>query len=198
MPDVRHKCPHVHILPGRTAVVGRRVEARLDGHGSHARRVWYHPRFGRPDGRGGHDPWQYPAEPLRDVAEGGKPGGDENVAGTEQVHLAQRLPVLRGVPHLLPPLVARLVHPAAAILGLDPLVVPRAQRGDQHRRVVRLYGREKQLLPTDARENLIQDLLQRFILCENPYLYADALPGAGEVGVVVSGDRAPHVVGRVE
>ena len=138
MLDVWDNLPYVCVLLGRTVIVKWRVEAGLDGHGLHARWVRHLPRFDRPGGCGRHDPWPYPTEPLRDVAKGGESGSDEHITGAEQVHLAQRPPIMRGVSHLLPPLVAGLVHPDAVVLDLDPLIVPRAQRGDQHRRVVHL------------------------------------------------------------
>uniref|UniRef100_A0A0D9YQD1 Uncharacterized protein n=1 Tax=Oryza glumipatula TaxID=40148 RepID=A0A0D9YQD1_9ORYZ len=130
-PHVRHHLANVVVVPPRRAlVVRRRVEARLRRRHPRARRVRH--RRGRlllPPRPPRHDPRPQPREPLRDVAEGGEAGGEQRVAGAEQVHLAQRPHVVRRVAHPLQPLVARLVHATAAATELvaDLLVVPRAQ-----------------------------------------------------------------------
>jgi hypothetical protein len=88
---------------------------------------------------------------------------------------------VRFVAPSLPTLVARLVHAAGeslAVLALEPLVVPRAQRRNKdtvgRRRAVVFCGRLwEQLLVADSAQELVQDLLRRLLLLEHPDLDAD-------------------------
>jgi hypothetical protein len=206
-----HQLPRVGALL-RPAVVERRpVHAGLHGLGSPAR--WA--------GRGvvlgpEHDPRREPAEPVADVPERRPAAGDDLVGHAQEVHLGQRLHVVRRVPGELVLLVARLVHAHGLaggrrrlpVLPPDVLVVPRAQPGHQNslrpragRRWTRWLLRHhvgEQVLLRRAGEDLVQDVLERGVSVEHPDLDAQPLVGVLQVRVVEPRDQPPHLVRRVE
>uniref|UniRef100_A0A453QTB0 Uncharacterized protein n=1 Tax=Aegilops tauschii subsp. strangulata TaxID=200361 RepID=A0A453QTB0_AEGTS len=212
--DVARQLLLVHRLPPALHI-GHHVEARLHGHGAHARRLGHLAVFRDHQHRG-----PQPREAAAHVAERGRPRGEQHVGEAEQVDLGQRLLVVRPLPHYLPLLVARLEHPHhAAALGrvlvvrrLDPVVVVCLQRRDQDglgfgaavdvataRRGVAIDDVRQYVLLSGARHDLAVHVVHRDgCPGEHPDLHADPLLRLGHVRVVVPGDHAPDGVGRVE
>lgn len=124
---------------------------------------------------------------------------------------------------VLPPLVARLLHAHHLAVRRrrlpvhlpDAVVVPRAQAGDEHglgpgprtwaagprdgwRAAGVQHHPRQEVFLRRARQDLVQDPLQRPVAIEHPYLDAEPLVGLSKVRVVEPRDHAPDLVGRVE